>query len=108
MMNFEMWIIKRILGIAKNEDVLREASLERALFDETIKCRKIGYLKYILRVERYGIRRLVMEGKTEGERRISRESLSWLRIIRQWTGIKDIGGLCRAEKDSKQLPNYIQ
>ena len=39
----------------------------------------------------------ILEGKIEGGRRgIGRKTMSWLRNIRNWTGISSIGELCRA------------
>lgn len=93
---FEMWILRRMLRVSwvdhvRNEEVLQRAGLaDRELF-ENIKKRKIGYLGHILRGERYHFQRLILQGKIEGGRRgIGRKKLSWLRNIRQWTGIRNL------------------
>nr|CAH7760001.1 unnamed protein product [Callosobruchus chinensis] len=91
---FEMWTLRRMLKISwtehvRNDDVLRMAGLEGELF-EHIEKRKISYLGHIIRGERYEFQRLILQGKVEGGRRgIGRNKLSWLRNIRQWTGISD-------------------
>ena len=64
---------------------------------EAIKRRKIAYLGYIMRGERYEFQRLILQGKIEGGKRgIGRKKLSWLRNIRQWTGIHDFQTLQNA------------
>nr|CAH7746925.1 unnamed protein product [Callosobruchus chinensis] len=90
-----MWTLRRMLKISwtehvRNDDVLRMAGLgDRELF-EHIKKRKISYLGHIIRGERYEFQRVILQGKVEGGRRgIGRKKLSWLRNIRQWTGISD-------------------
>ena len=99
---FEMWILKRMLKIpwtehVRNEDVLRIAGLENRELFEHIKKRKISYLGHIIRGERYDFQRLILQGKIKGGRRgIGRKKLSWLRNIRQWTGISDFQSLQEA------------
>ncbi|KAL3267530.1 hypothetical protein HHI36_011652 [Cryptolaemus montrouzieri] len=80
-----------------NEDILRRTGLiDRELF-ENIKRRKIGYLGHVLRGERYHFQRLILQGKIEGGKRgVGRRKLSWLRNIRQWTGIQDFQTLQNA------------
>lgn len=91
---FEMWTLRRMLRISwtehiSNEEVLRRAELEDRELFMTIKERKISYLGHILRGERYHFQRLILQGKIEGGKRgIGRKKLSWLRNIRQWTGIQ--------------------
>nr|CAH7737600.1 unnamed protein product [Callosobruchus chinensis] len=90
-----MWTLRRMLKISwtehvRNDDVLRMAGLEDVELFEHIKKRKISYLGHIIREERYEFQRLILQGKIEGGRRgIGRKKLSWLRNIRQWTGIRD-------------------
>lgn len=99
---FEMWTLRRMLKIpwterVRNEDVLRLADLEDRELFEHIKKRKIAYLGHIIRGERYDFQRLILQGKIEGGRRgIGRKKLSWLRNIRQWTGISDFQSLQEA------------
>ena len=50
-----------------------------------------------MRGERYEFQRLILQGKIEGGKRgIGRKKLSWLRNIRQWTGIHDFQTLQNA------------
>lgn len=82
----------------RNEDVLERAGDERQLFQQ-IKHRKVNYLGHILRKDRYRIPQIILQGKIEGKRGMGRKQLSWLRNIRQWTGIHNIGELCQAAKN---------
>lgn len=107
----EMWILRRMLRISwtarmTNSAVLEMAGVQRSLFT-LIKERKIGYLGHILRGEKYGLLRLILEGKIEGKRGIGRKSLSWLRNIREWTGLRSIGDLCRAAEARSLRINII-
>lgn len=98
---FEMWTLRRMFRIpwtdlVRNEEVLGKAGLtSRELFD-AIKKRKTSYLGHILRGPRYEFQRLILQGKIEGKRGIGRKKLSWLRNIRQWTGIHDFMSLQNA------------
>lgn len=88
--SFEMWIFRRALRISwtkkiANEEVLRRVKRERELVN-VIKARKLEYLGHIMRGERYGILRLIMEGKIAGKRSIGRRRMSWLRNLREWFG----------------------
>jgi len=42
---------------------------------------------------------LLIEGKIEGRRGMGRKKLSWLRNIRQWTGVNDIQALIHTARD---------
>lgn len=96
-----MWTLRRMFRIpwtdlVRNEEVLGKAGLtSRELFD-AIKKRKTSYLGHILRGPRYEFQRLILQGKIEGKRGIGRKKLSWLRNIRQWTGIHDFMSLQNA------------
>ena len=70
----------------RNDNVLRMSGLEDREVFEHIKNRKIFYLGHIMRRERYEFQPLILQGKIEG---IGTRILSWLRNIRQWTGISD-------------------
>lgn len=108
---FEMWIHRRMLRVSwtdmlTNEEVLRRASTERQLLT-TIKCRKISYLGHVLRGEEYRLLQLILKGKIEGRRGVGRRQMSWLRNIRQWTGIPEAGELFRLAEDRVALSTVI-
>ena len=97
---FEMWIHRRMLRISwtdkiSNTEVLRRANTQRELFT-TIKLRKTSYFGHIMRGKKYVILQLVIEGKIEGRRGVGRKKLSWLRNIREWTGMRGVEELFRA------------
>lgn len=100
---FEMWLHRRMLRIpwtqhVTNENVLRRANIERQLLT-TVKCRKTSYLGHILRGDKYRLLQLILKGKIEGRRGIGRKQQSWLRNIRDWTGIRRAGELFRLAED---------
>nr|CAH7733484.1 unnamed protein product [Callosobruchus chinensis] len=102
---FQMWTLRRMLKISwtehvKNDAMLRMAELEDLELFEHIKKRKISYLGHIIRGERYEFQRVILQGKIEGGRRgIGRKKLSWLRNIRQWTGISDFQSIQEAARN---------
>lgn len=69
-----------------NVEVLRtnEKDIELLLI---LKRRKLQYLDYITRGEKYEILRIIMEGNIEGKRSIRRRRNSWLKDIRRWLGV---------------------
>lgn len=88
---FEMWNYRRILKIpwtdhATNMAVLQTLNKDRELL-HTIKVRKTSYLGHILRNNKYYLPQLVVKGKIEGRRGVGRKKLSWIRNIRNWTGL---------------------
>ena len=106
-----MWLYRRVLKISwterkTNEEVLRLVSRERELF-EIIKKRKTTYLGHIMRNEKYRFLQLVIEGKIEGRRGMGRKKMSWLRNIRQWTGIRDIQTLIHTASDREAMKQVI-
>lgn len=108
---FEMWLHRRMLRIPwtamqTNEAVLNRAGAVRELF-QTIKIRKISYLGHVLRGDRYKILQLIMKGKIEGRRGIGRKQMSWLKNIRDWTGIRSAEQLFRIAENREQLANVI-
>jgi len=108
---FEMWLYRRVLKILwtarmTNEEILRRANRRRKLF-ETIKKRKTAYLGHIMRNERYQFLQLLIEGKIEGRRGIGRKKMSWLRNIRQWTGLRDIQSLIHTVRNREAMENVI-
>nr|CAH7758876.1 unnamed protein product [Callosobruchus chinensis] len=102
---FEMWTLRRMLKTSwtehvRNDDVLRMAGLEDRELFEHIKKRKISYPGHIIRGERYEFQRVILQGKIEGGRRgIGRKKLSWLRNMRQWTGISDFQSIQEAARN---------
>ncbi|CAH2267488.1 jg3493 [Pararge aegeria aegeria] len=69
-----------------NEEVLRRDGCQHELW-KTVKKKKVAYLGHVHRHDRYRLLQLIMMGKVAGERRIGRKRKSWLRNIREWTGI---------------------
>lgn len=108
---FEMWLHRRMLRIPwtdmqTNEMVLSRADATRLLLN-TVKCRKISYLGHIFRGERYRILQLIMMGKVEGRRGVGRKQASWLRDIREWTGIRSAEELFRLAQNRERLAQVI-
>lgn len=102
---FEMWTLRRLLRIpwvdrVTNEEVLRRAGVERELLT-TIKQRKTSYLGHILRGNKYDILRLILMGKIEGRRGPDRKQHSWLRDIRNWCGVRNVGEIFALAAEGK-------
>ncbi|KAL4706599.1 hypothetical protein ACJJTC_009011 [Scirpophaga incertulas] len=70
----------------------------RHLWD-TFRERKVAYLGHIFRHERYEHLQLIMMGKIAGRRSVGCRRKSWLRNIREWTGIASAAQLFRLAKD---------
>lgn len=109
--SFEMWLYRRILKIPwtarmTNAEILRRVNNQRQLF-EVIKRRKTAYLGHIMRNEKYQFLQLVIEGKIEGRRGIGRKKMSWLRNIRQWTGLHDVQSLIHIARDREAMEHVI-
>ena len=108
---FEMWLYRRTLKISwtekvTNEEVLRRVNKERELF-HVVKKRKTAYLGHIMRNEKYRFLQLMIKGKIEGKRGIGRKKMSWLRNIRQWTGLRDIQTLIHTAQDREAIDHVI-
>ena len=104
-----MWGYRRILKISwtehiSNEEVLGQLNKDRELLT-TIKARKVSYFGHIMRGTKYYIPRLIIQGKVEGRRWVGRKKLSWLRNIRNWTGL-GVERLFHAAED-RELFNEI-
>lgn len=100
---FEMWAYRRMLRISwrqkiTNVEVLRRAQQKRALWP-IIKKRKTSYLGHVLRHYRYELLQVIMMGKVVGRRRVGRKRKSWLRDIREWTGITNASELFHLAKE---------
>ena len=96
----EMWLHRRMLRISwtqklRNSEVLELANTERTIL-ETIKKRKLGYFGHVIRGEKYELLRLIIQGKIEGKRGPGRRKNSWMKNIRQWTGMDSVAELIRA------------
>lgn len=107
---FEMWCYRRILRISwtthtTNEEILRQLNKERELLI-TIKTRKASYFGHIIRGTKYYIPRLIIQGKVEGRRWIGRKKLSWLRNLRNWTGL-GVEQLFRAARNRDQFKEIV-
>ena len=89
-----------------NEEVLRRVNKERELF-HVVKKRKTAYLGHIMRNEKYRFLQLMIKGKIEGKRGIGRKKMSWLRNIRQWTGLRDIQTLIHTAQDREAIDHVI-
>lgn len=108
---FEMWIYRRILKVPwtarkTNEEVLRTIRRKRELL-EIIKRRKTAYLGHIIRNGRYQFLQLVIEGKIEGRRGVGRKKMSWLRNVRQWTGLRTVGDLFSTIRNKEEWVHVI-
>ena len=102
---FEMWTLRRMLRIPwtdriSNAEVLERAETDRELL-RNVKRRKTGYLGHFLRGDKYEILRLLLCGRIDGKRPRGRKKLSWLRNIRQWSGVMDIGEIFRRARENK-------
>ncbi|CAH2229128.1 jg5218 [Pararge aegeria aegeria] len=88
-----------------NEEVLRRVGCQRELW-KTVKKKKVAYLGHVLRHDRYRKLQLIMMGKVSGKRRIGRKRKSWLRNIREWTGIASatqLFSLAREKENYRKL-----
>lgn len=88
-----------------NNEVLRRMNKEREILN-TIKLRKLGYFGHIMRNQQYQILQLTIQGKVEGKRGSGRRRTSWLKNIRQWSGMKSVE-LFRAAVDKIKWANVI-
>lgn len=98
---FETWVYRRMLRIpwtdrVSNERVLHRMNKDRELLD-IIKKRKTAYLGHLMRHSKYEFLQLIIEGKIEGKRGPGRRQCSWLKNIRDWTGLDSHTLLGRAQ-----------
>ncbi|CAG9834829.1 unnamed protein product [Diabrotica balteata] len=89
--SFEMWLFRSMLKVPwtahmSNEQVLHKMGTDRELL-KIMKTRKTLYLGHIYRNEKYQLLQLLIEGKVEGKRGPGRRQASWLKNIREWTGL---------------------
>jgi len=102
-----VWFYRRVLRIPwtarrTNDEVLRIINKYRELLD-TIKRRKTAYLGHVIRNERYQFPQLIIEGK----RGIGRKKMSWLRNVRQWTGLRTMRELMHTIRNKEEWTNVI-
>ena len=108
----EMWVHRRMLHIQwtdimiSNATVLQRAGVHRELLT-IIKVRKVSYLGHVLRGGKYKFLHLIIKGKIEGRRGVGRRQISWLRNIREWTGIGSVKELFRAAQDRDAYSRVI-
>ncbi|CAH2237495.1 jg12828 [Pararge aegeria aegeria] len=102
-----MWAYRRMLKISwtqkvTNEEVFRRVGCQRELW-KTVKKKKVAYLGNVLRHDRYRLLQLIM---MTGKRRIGRKRKSWLRNIRELTGIASAAqlfSLAREKENYRKL-----
>ncbi|XP_045485783.1 uncharacterized protein LOC123689499 [Pieris rapae] len=102
-----MWCYRRMLRISwiqkvTNEEVLRRVVMGKKLM-RNIKQRKVAYLGHVLRHDRYHLLQLIIMGKIQGKRRVGRRKKSWLRNVREWTGIASAEGLLHLAQDKTRF-----
>ncbi|KAL4708219.1 hypothetical protein ACJJTC_014050 [Scirpophaga incertulas] len=106
-----MWTYRRILSISWTQKVTNDSVLQRVGQNHnlmlTIKKRKISYLGHALRHQRYDLLQLIMMGKVAGKRRVGGRKKSWLRNIRQWTGIAKAAHLFRLARRREDWTKLI-
>ncbi|CAH2266792.1 jg18921 [Pararge aegeria aegeria] len=81
--------------------VFRRVGCQRELW-KTVKKKKVAYLGHVLRHDRYRLLQLIMMGKVAGKRRIGRKRKSWLRNIREWTGIASAAQLFSLAREKEK------
>lgn len=89
--SFELWCYRRMLRISytyhvANATVMQRVNKDKEVLD-TIKRRKMSYFGHILRGKKYETLQLIMQGKVVGKRGPGRRRTSWLKNLRQWTGL---------------------
>jgi hypothetical protein len=57
--------------------------------------RNVSYLGHVMRGDKYHVLQLIIEGKIEGWGGVERKQMSWLRNIRDWTGVRRVEDLFR-------------
>jgi hypothetical protein len=82
-----MWIYRRMQRISWTQRIRNEEVLNRMEtfpeFISTIKIRKNSYLGHLMRHEEYSMLQIMLQGKTEGKRNVSRKRKSWLQNIKE-------------------------
>ncbi|CAH2245137.1 jg2391 [Pararge aegeria aegeria] len=101
-----MWAYRRMLKTSwTNEEVLLRVGCQRELW-KSVKKKKVAYVGHVLRHDRYRLLQLIMMGKVAGKRCIGRKRKSWLRNIKEWTGIASAAqlfSLAREKENYRKL-----
>ncbi|CAH2234026.1 jg5017 [Pararge aegeria aegeria] len=79
-----------------------------ANFGRPSKRKKVAYLGHVLRQDRYRLLQLIMMGKVAGKKRIGRKKKSWLRNIREWTGIASGAQLFSLAIENKNYQKLLE
>lgn len=108
---FEMWMYRRMLRVpwtdrVTNDEILRRIGRDRELM-LNVKKKKTSYFGHIMRNSKYQLLQLIVEGKIEGKRGMGRKQMSWLRNIRDWTGLRTIGELVHTATDREMYGNMV-
>lgn len=86
---FAMYLYRRILKIwtqrVTNIAVLDRLNQQKELLFN-VKKRKALYLVHIMRGDRYGLLKLIIEEKIQGKRSVGRRQNSWMKDLRRWFG----------------------
>lgn len=90
----EMYFYRRILRISwmqkiSNAEVMHRMNKSPEILS-TIKRRKLQYLGHIMRGEKYGLLRVIIEGRIVGKRSVGRRQNSWLKDLRRWLGCSSL------------------
>lgn len=89
-----------------NTKVLRRANIQNVLTN--IKYRNIRYLKHVLRREEYCLFHLLLKGKIDDQCGIGRMKMSWLKNIRELTGIQAQNNCLDLQMIETHLPNVTE
>jgi Reverse transcriptase (RNA-dependent DNA polymerase) len=88
---FEMWCYRRMMRVSYIHHVTNQTILDRIQKEceiiRTIKVRKASYFGHVMRNEKYTILQLILQGTIESKRGPGRRRISWLKHLRQWTGM---------------------
>ena len=107
---FEMWTFRRLQRVPWTEHATNVSILERMGRDRemltTVKRRKAAYMGHILRNNKYELLQLIIKGKIEGRRGPGRRQISWMRNIREWTGM-DTQTLIRIAENREEFALVI-
>jgi hypothetical protein len=68
----------------RNEEVLNRMETLPELIN-TIKTRKTTYFGHLMQREEYSKLQIMLQGKTEGKRNVSRKRKSWPQNIKEWS-----------------------
>ncbi|XP_045485098.1 uncharacterized protein LOC123689386 [Pieris rapae] len=94
----------RISWIQKvsNEKFPKRVGMMKKLM-QNIKQPKVECLGHVLRHDRYHLLQLIIMGKIQGKRHVGRRKKSWLRNVREWTGITTAEELLHLAQDETRF-----